>query len=70
MSSTTGVFTTSVETASALIDTTGWAPGRYLLFVEAQDANGVWGVPTAVFLDVDEAPVGEQRRYFFPMVTQ
>jgi hypothetical protein len=70
MTSTTGVFTASVETAFARIDTTGWAPGRHLLFVEAQDADGVWGVPTAIFLDVDDAPVAEERRYFFPMVTR
>ncbi len=47
-----GTFDTPVEAASAVIDTQGWAPGRHLLFVEGQDAAGVWGVPTGVFVDV------------------
>jgi len=47
-----GTFDTSVEEAVGVIDTQGWAPGRYLLFVEGQDAAGVWGVPTGVFVDV------------------
>jgi len=67
MSATTGIFTAPVETAFALIDTTGWAPGRHLLFVEAQDADGVWGVPTATFLEIRER-TAEKRRYFFPMM--
>jgi len=67
MSATTGIFTAPVETAFALIDTTGWAPGRHLLFVEAQDADGVWGAPTATFLEIRER-TAEKRRYFFPMM--
>ncbi len=47
-----GVFDTPVEKAVAVIDTQEWAPGRHLLFVEGQDASGVWGVPTGVFIDV------------------
>lgn len=45
-----GTFGTSVETVRVVVDTTNWAPGRHLLFVEGQDASGDWGVPTAVFL--------------------
>jgi hypothetical protein len=52
-----GAFDAVTEQALAVIDTTGWQSGRYLLLVEAQDANGVWGVPTAIFLEVGE------RRY-------
>ena len=44
-----GLFNTSKESIQAVIDTTGWAPGRHTLFVEAQDVSGNWGVPTAVF---------------------
>lgn len=53
-----GAFDAAVEQAFAVIDTTGWSSGRYLLLVEAQDTDSVWGVPTAVFLEVGE------RRYF------
>lgn len=53
-----GAFDAVAEQAFAVIDTTGWESGRYLLLVEAQDAGGAWGVPTAIFLDVGE------RRYF------
>lgn len=53
-----GAFDAVSEQAYAVIDTGGWSSGRYLLLVEAQDANGVWGVPTATFLEVGE------RRYF------
>lgn len=52
-----GAFDAVNEQAYAVLDTTGWSNGRYLLLVEAQDANGVWGVPTAIFLEVGE------RRY-------
>lgn len=69
MTATTGVFTNSVETAFARIDTTGWAPGRHLILVEAQDSDAIWGAPTAIFLEVRE-PETTERRYFFPMVVR
>ena len=47
-----GAFDTPVEAAVAVINTQGWAPGRHLVLVEGQDAGGVWGVPTGVFVDV------------------
>ena len=50
MSPTDGAFDAAVETVHAVVDTTGWAPGRHILFVEGQDGHGNWGVPTAVFL--------------------
>lgn len=58
-----GSFDAVAEEAFAVIDTTGWSSGRYLLLVEAQDADGVWGVPTAIFLEVGE------RRYF-PLIAR
>lgn len=51
-------FDTSAELATATIDTTGWLPGRYTILVEGRDADGNWGAPSAVFLDV-EAGSGE-----------
>ncbi|PRP93583.1 M14 family zinc carboxypeptidase [Enhygromyxa salina] len=52
MAATDGTFNSTVEGVTATIDTTGWAVGRYLLMVEGQDADGNWGAPSAVFLDV------------------
>ncbi len=51
-----GAFDSSVETLQATIDTTDLAPGRHTIFVESQDADGNFGVPTAVFLDVIDFP--------------
>lgn len=57
LAATDGAFDAPTEQASATIDTTGWALGRHLVLVEAQDSDGVWGVPSALFLDIGE------RRY-------
>lgn len=51
-----GTFDSSVETLIATIDSSGLAPGRHTIFVESQDADGNFGVPTAVFLEVLDAP--------------
>ncbi len=65
LSSTDGAFDASVESVGTVVDTTGWTPGRHTLFVEARDADGNWGVPTAVFLRVtgviDSAVAGTVR---------
>jgi carboxypeptidase T len=50
-----GSFDQSVEYLQAQIDTQELAPGRHMIFVEAQDADGNWGAPSAAFLAV-EAP--------------
>ncbi len=52
MAAVDGAFDAVSENVTASLDTTAWAPGRHILFVEAQDANGRWGAPSAVFLDV------------------
>lgn len=58
MNAADGAFDSTAETLTASIDTTDLAAGRYTIFIEAQDADGNWGVPTAAFLDVVEAPEG------------
>ena len=58
MSAADGEFDSSAETLTAIIDTTGLTSGRHTIFVEGQDADGNWGVPTAVFLDIVNAPEG------------
>jgi hypothetical protein len=47
-----GAFDSTKERAYAVIDTSGWEPGRHLLLVEAQNEARVWGVPTGVFVCV------------------
>jgi carboxypeptidase T len=51
-----GAFDAAVETVQVVVDTTGWTPGRHILFVEGRDAQGNWGVPSAVFLWVTGVP--------------
>ena len=54
-----GEFDSSVERIKATdIDTSGLEPGRHTLFVESLAADGTYGVPTAIFLDVLEGPDG------------
>lgn len=52
MTAADGAFNASSENLTASLDTTAWAPGRHILFVEAQDANGQWGAPSATFLTI------------------
>ena len=52
MTATDGAFNTSSEAVTAVILTADWSAGRHTLFVEAQDADGNWGVPTAIYLDI------------------
>jgi hypothetical protein len=47
-----GVLNAKIEGMTASVNTAGWAPGRHLIYVEGRDANGNWGAPTGVFLDV------------------
>lgn len=52
MSAVDGAFSSTVESVRATVFTSGLAPGRHTIFVESQDANGNWGVPSAIFLTV------------------
>lgn len=52
LTATDGAFNTSIENVAATVDISGLSLGRHTLFVEAQDTNGNWGVPTAVFVQV------------------
>ncbi|MGB5051768.1 MAG: M14 family zinc carboxypeptidase [Caldilineaceae bacterium] len=52
LSATDGAFNATSEGLRALVDTTGWTPGRHTLFVESQDSAGNWGVPSAGFIAV------------------
>ncbi len=48
-----GLFDSAVENLIGVLDTTGLAPGRHLVLVESQDASGTWGVPSAVFIEIE-----------------
>ena len=61
-----GAFDDPVETAQATVDTSGWTPGRHILFVESQDADGNWGVPTAAFLWITGFP----KRSYLPLIAR
>jgi hypothetical protein len=52
MTATDGAFNATVEGVRASINTAGWTAGRHRILVESQDAAGNWGVPSAVFLDI------------------
>lgn len=52
-----GAFDAPMEEAAAVIDTSGWTPGKYLLVSEGENVDGAWGAPGAVFLTVE----GEQQ---------
>lgn len=52
MAADDGVFDETVESATAVLDTTGLSDGRHTIFVRGQDADGVWGTVSADFLYV------------------
>lgn len=52
-----GVFDETFEYLTATIDTGSLAPGRHTVFVEAQNAEGRWGVPTGTFFWVEPLAV-------------
>jgi carboxypeptidase T len=49
------VFNSSIEDATATIDTSNLSVGQHILFVRGQDndANQYWGAPTAIFLTIE-----------------
>lgn len=52
MSVSDGEWDSTRENVEALIDTTGWSPGRHILFVRGQDASGAWGATSALLITV------------------
>lgn len=58
MSAADGTFNSTTENLTAALNTAGLAPGRHTIFVEAQDAAGNWGVPSATFLTLTQPDAG------------
>ncbi len=56
LSPSDGSFDGTMEAATASIDTTGWDPGRHIVFVRARDSDHNWGAVTATFLIVNPGP--------------
>ncbi len=52
LAATDGSFNANVEEIQAVIDTTNLSAGPHIIFVEAMDNNGSWGVPSAIFLNI------------------
>ena len=45
-------FDATVESLTGTLDTTDLQPGAHTIFLEAQDADGNWGPPTAISVEV------------------
>jgi carboxypeptidase T len=52
MTASDGAYNSISEAIRGTSPTTGMTPGRHIIFIEAQDAAGHWGVPSAVFLNI------------------
>lgn len=50
-----GSFDQPQEALGLEIETACWSAGRHLLFLQAQDAAGHWGVPSAALIEVTNA---------------
>lgn len=48
-----GTFNTNVEFLTGILNTTDLQPGTHTVFLEAQDADGNWGPPTSIFIEID-----------------
>ncbi len=56
MSPSDGNFNSTVEGATASINTTGWSNGRHTLYLRGRDANNNWGAVSAIFLHIGTGP--------------
>ena len=57
MSASDGLFNTTTEKVTLVIDAGTWSLGRRLLFIEGQDSAGNWGPPTALFVTTPGTPL-------------
>ncbi len=52
LQATDGDLGSPAESLIAPVETTDWASGRHILYLQAQDSLGNWGVPSGVFLTI------------------
>lgn len=62
MTARDGLFDTSREEVTAVLDISLWTPGKHLVFIEGQDSAGNWGAPTAIFVEIN--------RFYFPLIAR
>jgi carboxypeptidase T len=62
MTAEDGRFDKNVETVTTVLDISLWEQGKHIIFVEGQDGAGNWGVPTALFVEIN--------RFYFPFIAQ
>ena len=55
LGATDGVYDAVIEPFSGLVSTAGLSTGIHLLYLVAEDASGQMGVPTVVFLEIDDS---------------
>ena len=65
MTAVDGSFDSKIETAEAVVDTSGLAPGRHIIFVRGQDVNGNWGAFSAIFLEIEDGPPPEDEWFIY-----
>jgi len=53
-----GNFNNYIEDVQSTVDTGGLSAGKHTIFVESQDANGNWGVISAVFVNITTPDYG------------
>lgn len=64
-----GSFDQEEEQATVVLDTSGLAPGRHMIYVRGRDADGNWGAVSAAFLEIRIE--GEAwRELYFPLLRQ
>jgi PKD repeat protein len=54
MTATDGSFDNGVEAVTAEIDTTGWAFGEYMIYLQAEDSAGNHGAVSAILVNVTD----------------
>ena len=69
MTATDGSFDAPVEAVTATLNLTGLSAGRHTLYVRGQDADGNWGVVSAVFVTAP-AQASWDFVVYLPMVTR
>ncbi|MCJ7696454.1 MAG: hypothetical protein MUO40_13655, partial [Anaerolineaceae bacterium] len=60
MSPQDGIYNSTIETVTALVNPFGLSGGRHILYVRGQDAEGNWGAVSAVFFTI-------KYGFFFPL---
>jgi hypothetical protein len=63
-----GAFDETIETVTAVMDTTGLAGGRHTLFMRGRDAEGNWGAPTAQFFVIENFNPWWTNRAYLPII--